>query len=892
MANEKPQSDSEFDKALMEIDIGPFDPTVFFSSPSRLWIFDDDRPAEVSSALEAGCSRIFNVISTSVVVAGNSDATPGNVGRDSGFSKQVQIEAMEENSDASYLIKERMMQALRYFKDSTDQHVLAQVWAPVKNGDHYVLTTSEQPFVLDPHSNKLLQYRTVSLMYIFSVDEESGDLGLPGRVFKQRLPEWTPNVQYYSRKEYARLSHAFLYNVRGTLALPVFEPSDQSCVGVVELVMTAQKINYANEVDKVCKALEAVNLKSSDTLEHPTIQISDKGRQGVLAEILEILTVLCEAQSLPLAQTWVPCKHQSVWAQGGGLIKNCSSFDGNCFNRLCLSATDVAYVIDAHVWGFREACMEHQLQKSQGVAGRAFATRRPCFCKDVTMFSKTEYPLVHYARMFGLGGCVSICLQSNQTVDDYYILEFFLPSECKSIIEQQKLLDIISTLMRQRLRSLKVITDVEPPKGLAFDIIDLLANEDHGEEPEGNNDSENEANVFHDSEEKQLVHGARDEKKSDMLIDSNGTKESRSFTDNKDSKAPEKRRGKTEKSISLEVLQQYFAGSLKDAAKSLGVCPTTMKRICRQHGISKWPSRKISKVNRSLSKLKRVIESVQTAEGTLDLTSIVSPLPVAVGSPSFLLSLNGIEQNIHADKDKDLPYMAPKKDDRHDKLMSLQENIHSQSGLQLELGEGSQCLKSRSSSQSSLNTRTSQGLCHESPDNQIAFGNPSTLSNLKQTEEDTPAALELTLPLVSFSSSTINADTELPLAQMRYSCSGEGCQDERALMPSRPSNPVIMQELRTVTVKASYKEDIIRFRLPSTSGITALNDEVAKRLKLEFGTFDLKYLDDDHEWVMLSCDEDVEECIHVSRLCGAHVIRLAIHDNTVNFGSSCGSWQD
>lgn len=163
----------------------------------------------------------------------------------------------DESSDISCVLKERMMQALRYFKESTKQHVLVQVWAPVKNGDHYVLTTSGQPFVLDPHSIGLLKYRTVSLTYVFSVDGESdSDLGLPGRVFQQKLPEWTPNVQFYSCKEFSRLDHALHYNVRGTLALPVFEPSRQSCVGVIELIMTAQKIHYALDVDKVCRALE------------------------------------------------------------------------------------------------------------------------------------------------------------------------------------------------------------------------------------------------------------------------------------------------------------------------------------------------------------------------------------------------------------------------------------------------------------------------------------------------------------------------------------------------------------------------------------------------------------------------------------------------------------
>ena len=159
--------------------------------------------------------------------------------------------------DGSCVIKERMTQALRYFEESTEQHVLAQFWAPVKYGGRYVLTTSGQPFVLGPHGNGLHRYRMASLMYMFSVDGESdGVLGLPGRVFQQKLPEWTPNVQYYSNKEDPRLTHALYCNGQGSLALPVFGPSGQFCIGVLELIMTSPKINYAPEVDKVCKALE------------------------------------------------------------------------------------------------------------------------------------------------------------------------------------------------------------------------------------------------------------------------------------------------------------------------------------------------------------------------------------------------------------------------------------------------------------------------------------------------------------------------------------------------------------------------------------------------------------------------------------------------------------
>nr|XP_010912370.2 LOW QUALITY PROTEIN: protein NLP3 [Elaeis guineensis] len=887
-------------------------------SPSPIWIVED-RAAEISSFLE-DCPRFLNA---------NEGARCGNVNASNSKARRLPLPAVEENADDSRVIKERMTQALRHFKESTDQHVLVQVWAPMKKGDRCFLTTSGQPFVLDPQSTRLLQYRTVSVMYIFSVDEDGeGSLGLPGRVYRHRLPEWTPNVQYYSSKEYPRLAHALNYNVQGSLALPVFEPSGQSCVGVVELVMTLPKINYAREVDKVCKALQAVNLKSSEILDHPNIQISNEGRQEALAEILEVLTVVCEAQKLPLAQTWVPCKRRTILAHGGGLKKICSSFDGSCMGQVCMSTTDVAfYVIDAHMWGFREACVEHHLQIGQGVAGRAFALRKPCFAEDVTKFSKSEYPLVHYARMFGLVGCLAICLQSTHSGDDDYILEFFLPHDCKYLIEQQALLDSISALMKQCFRSLKVVSDLELQKGISFEIINMFANENHGFEPkhicnqicdshlyaspetytlEGYDDSQNEGNVTSDSRVQHFPTHANAEKASNIHFDSAG-----SLLSNRNNGAPEKRRGKAEKSISLEVLQQYFSGSLKDAAKSLGVCPTTMKRICRQHGISRWPSRKISKVNRSLSKLKRVIESVQVAEGAFHLTSLGCPLPVAVGSISWPVNLDGSKEITGAVKDNvSSPHKTPGKNDQHDKLLAQQELGHDDSSPMPEPGKDSPCSKTNGSSEGSMDTPASLGSFHESPVNETFLDDASPPSDLKQGIVGD--SLEFTLqhaggprlPPVCLMPGVNVAKPQPQLAGMLIEDSGsskdlknlcsnarDGCQDEH-VMAANPLNPMAMPETRMVTIKASHQEDIIRFRLACTAGIVALRDEVTKRLKLEVGTFDIKYLDDDHEWVMLACNADLEECIEISGLSGSHVIRLAVHDVTTHLGSSCASLGD
>ncbi|XP_050227224.1 protein NLP7-like [Mercurialis annua] len=864
-----------------------------------------------------------------------------------------------DNPDGYCIIKERMTQALRKFKDSTEQHILAQIWAPVKNGGRYVLTTSGQPFVIDSHSNGLHQYRMVSAMYVFSMDGESdGELGLPGRVFQQKLPEWTPNVQYYSSREYSRRDHALSYNVQGTVALPVFEHSGQHCVGVLELIMTSQKINYAPEVDKVCKALEAVNLKSSEMLDHPTAQICNEGRKNALAEILEILTVVCETHKLALAQTWIPCMHRSVLAYGGGFKKSCTSFDGSCNGQVCMSATDLAsYVVDPHMWGFRDACLEHHLQRGQGVAGRAFLSHSACFCQDITQFCKTDYPLVHYARLFGLTGCFAICLRSSHTGDDDYVLEFFLPTTISDSFQQKALLGSILATMKPHFQSLKVASgmDLDEEEGFV-EIIRTSANGrvdlslEYVRIPQSPK-SPPDANAL--PIEDTQMQSRKNPLVEDLDVVDNECNPGHAegshtlnLLENKGTKKTSGKRGKTEKTISLEVLQQYFAGSLKDAAKSLGVCPTTMKRICRQHGISRWPSRKINKVNRSLSKLKRVIESVQGAEGAFDLTPLAtSPLPVAVGSISWPSNLNGCTQQNSPNCKSPEPHVekigspickTPESDGRTgtvdhlgSRILSREELFH-QNGFSPELGQSSKRIKAGSGSrEESVGTPTSHGSCQGSPANDSMPAKDASFSPAREQCSKAIGSPELTYQAKGETNMTSpylipdalvarepfremlirDAGSSKDLRNLCRAVAADVFVDERVPESSwtnHPSqdlpSPQVMaalehataivatrQEMKSVTIKATYRDDIIRFRIALSCGIVELKEEVAKRLKLEVGTFDIKYLDDDHEWVLIACDADLQECIDISRSSGSNIIRLSVHDMSTILGSSCES---
>jgi len=549
--------------------------------------------------------------------------------------------------------------------------------------------------------------------------------------------------------------------------------------------------------------------------------------------------------------------------------------------------------------GFLHACAERHLEKGQGIAGRALKSNLPFFSPDIREYSIEDYPLAHHARKFGLHAAVAIRLRSTYTGNDDYILEFFLPVNCKGCGEQQMLLNNLSSTMQRICKSLRTVSETEIENVRA--TAPMCEKTNGSCLPTGNSESSS-------HEDQPITESAFQDL---SLGDKQGDREPDKARSSS-MRVAEKKRSTSEKNFSLDVLRKYFSGSLRDAAMSLGVCPTTLKRICRQHGISRWPSRKINKVNRSLKKIEKVIKSVHGVDRSLQYDPATGSLVPATSLPDKMpfsacdtlpTSSVGktVEEKSSPKSEQDLS--SPDGWQREASQFHVS-SIPKRDGDEVQmLANNNKGSRNYASGIASItphsNSEDTQGpLCPIVAVNYLHTGEPCYINSPTSLHPSMDSiegqTMGMNSPFVQQADVTM-VDGHDTKEQTHPSTSGmtDSSSGSASSQPTFKGNPghTLLKDRSSpaLTVKATYNGDTVRFKFLPTMGWYHLLEEIAKRFKLTTGAFQLKYKDDEDEWVILANDADLQECMDVLDSISSCNMKLQVRDLPCLISSSGSS---
>ena len=452
---------------------------------------------------------------------------------------------------------------------------LFQVWVPQPADEAQgtpggVLATRGQPFTVSPASTNcdaLAAFRFASTHYAFSPRASNFPVGMPGRVYNSGRAELTPNVQLYDREQYVRLPDAVQCGIKGTLAVPVFDeaasgPGRRRPAAVIEVATSRADVDWGAMIDRISGACSSARLSTSSA------------RSGSsLPSVVSPLSARCSAVLTTLVAR-AASTHGMAYAQAWRLAEESVAVAGEAGlpPAACLHAAGLPYccapgiAASPELSAFRAMCADTPLCEGQGLPGVALQRGAAEWHGPGGAFDITAYPLCHFATAAGLrSGCALRLAVPPADGGGIVIVEGMSSQVANGGVEAEALLATYSALLAAlsaEAEAAGLMPSIPPTrkrsavppaaKAPGSPVAPAAPQPEPGDdEDDGDNDEEGE------EEEDALPSGAT-----------------------------------VKRSLPRDVITSHFAYGLSDAAKRLGMCPTTLKRICRKYGVARWPSRK------------------------------------------------------------------------------------------------------------------------------------------------------------------------------------------------------------------------------------------------------------------------------------------------------------
>ncbi|CAI9102579.1 OLC1v1000873C1 [Oldenlandia corymbosa var. corymbosa] len=708
----------------------------------------------------------------------------------------------------NWMIKDKIRKALEHVDLASSLSILAQFWAPLIIADQCFLRTLYQPFGVTYLGKGLCSYRKKSSGFHYRCFSNSGESkihledgsesivlagGPPSRVFISGFPEYSPDVEFYTDTEYPPRQYALHRKIKNYMAVPVFESDSQRCVGVVELVSTT---GSGGEMDKPAYIFGLMSTALQGVgLRTSTFTSHFKMENHLAQSSMRRSNAL---RDIGVALQEVSISHGLQFAQAWTHME----FNGH--TPYALSTASYGYYQSHPGFSiFRDTCESFHLTSGGGVVSKAFTCGGLCFCRDIGRLSIADYSFAHVARKVLLTASFAICLKSHHyespenSLPNVYVLEFFLPSTAAE--NPRELLEHVLLTMKKHLNGFVIGSGENLESGINVQVLRVPEEDDNCQEsfrlfPNISSTGGSVGLALDDqSSYMKLTQTTISVQQSGLEDSATGNAESNTVFNYSESLAEEA-------SIDWEEL---FA--------DYGAISTSVSFGCGEEHSS--DTRSMKGTGSSLN--------------------------------NSIVSTSRFPDKDHGAADQDVfggcPFVGPAIDyNAKVKFAELKETIEKHFDKKLK-----EAASSMKVSPSTLKRR-----CRD-------VGIPCW----PRKKPNGGACAAATIEHSGKQNEKNKCDEDDSRQQCSAVCGGKETSTTTLSSKNYYNAPQAVARLppRTfMTIKARYgKHIMIKFPLPFSSQLTHLELEVATRLKLEIGSFKLWYVDEDNEFILLTCDADL-----------------------------------